>query len=173
MKSLSGVALAAIMVCGAAQAASKDVTMNLVSAEGEAKPIGTITISETQYGLLFTPTLTSLPPGVHGFHVHQNGSCDAGMKDGKKVAAQAAGDHFDPGSTGKHLGPYQEGHLGDLPVLFVHDDGSSSDQVLAPRLKKLSEIDNKALMIHAGGDNHADMPMPLGGGGGRIACGVI
>jgi len=28
-------------------------------------------------------------------------------------------------------------------------------------------------MIHAGGDNYADQPAPLGGGGARVACGVI
>jgi hypothetical protein len=28
-------------------------------------------------------------------------------------------------------------------------------------------------MIHEGGDNYADAPKPLGGGGARIACGVI
>lgn len=28
-------------------------------------------------------------------------------------------------------------------------------------------------MIHAGSDNHADHPQPLGGGGARVACGVI
>ena len=28
-------------------------------------------------------------------------------------------------------------------------------------------------MIHVGGDNHSDHPKPLGGGGGRLACGVI
>jgi Cu-Zn family superoxide dismutase len=28
-------------------------------------------------------------------------------------------------------------------------------------------------MLHAGGDNHSDHPAPLGGGGARIACGVI
>jgi len=28
-------------------------------------------------------------------------------------------------------------------------------------------------MVHAGGDNHADHPAPLGGGGERVACGVI
>jgi Cu-Zn family superoxide dismutase len=28
-------------------------------------------------------------------------------------------------------------------------------------------------MVHAGGDNHDDHPMPLGGGGARFACGVI
>jgi Cu-Zn family superoxide dismutase len=28
-------------------------------------------------------------------------------------------------------------------------------------------------MIHAGGDNYADAPAPLGGGGPRIVCGLI
>jgi Cu-Zn family superoxide dismutase len=28
-------------------------------------------------------------------------------------------------------------------------------------------------MIHAGGDNYADKPKKLGGGGERIACAVI
>ncbi len=30
-----------------------------------------------------------------------------------------------------------------------------------------------AIMVHAGGDNYSDDPKPLGGGGDRIACGVI
>jgi superoxide dismutase, Cu-Zn family len=29
------------------------------------------------------------------------------------------------------------------------------------------------VVIHEGGDNFSDQPKPLGGGGGRIACGVI
>lgn len=45
--------------------------------------------------------------------------------------------------------------------------------VLAPRLKSLADVDNRALMVHAGGDNHSDHPQPLGGGGARIVCGVI
>jgi Cu-Zn family superoxide dismutase len=28
-------------------------------------------------------------------------------------------------------------------------------------------------MIHAGGDNYSDHPKRLGGGGARIACGVV
>jgi Cu-Zn family superoxide dismutase len=28
-------------------------------------------------------------------------------------------------------------------------------------------------MIHAGGDNYSDEPAPLGGGGARVACGVV
>ncbi|MDA4752684.1 superoxide dismutase [Cu-Zn] SodC2, partial [Enterobacter hormaechei] len=50
------------------------------------------------------------------------------------------------------------------------DDGMATYPVLAPRLKKISEITGKALMVHAGGDNNADHPKPLGGGGERFAC---
>jgi Cu-Zn family superoxide dismutase len=28
-------------------------------------------------------------------------------------------------------------------------------------------------MLHAGGDNYADQPAALGGGGARMACGVV
>lgn len=152
---------------------SLSVPMNLVSTTEAPKPIGEIVITETQYGLLFTPNVTSLPAGVHGFHVHENASCEAAMKDGVNVAAQAAGGHFDPKKTGEHLGPYAEGHLGDLPAIYVTADGLANYPVLAPRLKKLGDVKGHALMIHAGGDNHSDMPKPLGGGGDRVACGVI
>lgn len=156
-----------------AQAASLNVPMNLVSADGAPQPVGEVNISETAYGLVFTPELKSLPTGIHGFHVHEKASCDSGMKDGKKVAALAAGGHLDPERTGKHLGPYGEGHLGDLPAVYVNADGVANYPVLAPRLKKISDIKGHALMIHVGGDNRSDMPMPLGGGGDRMACGVI
>lgn len=123
--------------------------------------------------MLFTPALNGLPPGVHGFHIHENPSCDAAEKEGKPVPALAAGGHFDPAGTKVHAGPYADGHLGDLPALYVTDDGKATTQVLAPRLKKLREIKGHAIMVHAGGDNHSDSPAPLGGGGARIACGVI
>lgn len=165
-------AILAASSCG--YAATKDVIMNLVDADGKEQNIGTITIKETPYGLLFTPHLHSLPEGIHGFHVHENPSCAPALKDGKPVAALAAGGHFDPENTGKHLGPWSpDGHLGDLPALYVTHDGKADYPVLAPRLARLQEIHDRSLMIHAGGDNYHDHPQPLGGGGARFACGVI
>lgn len=76
-----------LMACGAAQAATTDVEMHLVTGQGIGQDIGKVVISETPYGLLFTPSLKALPAGVHGFHVHEKGSCEPGMKDGKAVAA--------------------------------------------------------------------------------------
>ena len=113
-----------------------------------------------------------MPPGLHGFHVHNNPSCDPAQKDGKLTPAAAAGDHYDPLRSGKHGLPWGNGHLGDLPPLYVATDGTATQPVLAPRLK-LADVTGRALMVHAGGDNHADHPQELGGGGGRIACGVV
>ncbi len=62
--------------------------------------------------------------------------------------------------------------MGDLPALVVDNNGVATTAVIAPRLK-LADIQGRAIMIHAGGDNYSDSPLPLGGGGARIACGVI
>jgi Cu-Zn family superoxide dismutase len=146
--------------------------LNLVDEKGIGKSVGSVVASETSFGVVFTPTLTGLPPGLHGFHVHENPSCEPKEKDGKNVAALAAGGHLDPAGTKRHGLPWGDGHLGDLPPLFVDAKGSAEQPVLAPRLK-LADLKGRSLMIHAGGDNHSDHPEPLGGGGGRFACGVV
>lgn len=167
--------LATLFISSAAVAQNQlNVKMNDALAEGEGSSIGEITISETPYGLLFTPNLNGLTPGIHGFHVHENSSCMPGIQDGKSVAALMAGGHLDPEKTNKHLGPYNdEGHLGDLPGLVVGEDGTASYTLLAPRLKSLNELKGRSLMIHKGGDNYSDAPTTLGGGGARFACGSI
>lgn len=165
--------LASLFLAGAAQAAETSVTMHLADSKGVGAAIGTVRIVETPHGLAFFPTLNGLQPGMHGFHVHENPSCEpAANKDGAMVAALAAGGHFDPQKTNRHGLPWGDGHLGDLPALYVAADGTASSPVLAPRLK-LADVGKRSLMVHAGGDNHADHPAPLGGGGGRVACGVI
>lgn len=148
------------------------VPMNLVDEKGVGASAGQVTISESKYGLVFTPSLQGLLPGIHGFHLHQNASCEPKEKDGKMVAAGAAGGHYDPATTNVHGAPWGDGHLGDLPPLYVEANGAVNQAVLAPRLK-LSDLQGRALMIHAGGDNHSDHPAALGGGGTRVVCGVI
>lgn len=167
--------VASVCACGAMStvcAADLTVPLRAIDAQGEGAALGQIVVSESPYGLVFTPALTGLAPGLHGFHVHENAACGAGEKDGKKVPGLAAGGHFDPAKTGKHGAPWGDGHLGDLPPLYVTAEGASNTPVLAPRLK-LADLAGHSLMIHAGGDNHSDHPMPVGGGGARVACGVI
>ncbi|WGL97035.1 superoxide dismutase [Cu-Zn] SodC [Arsenophonus sp. aPb] len=155
-------------------AKSITVPMQIVTAKNNGQSVGKITITETKFGLLFTPQLQGLVPGIHGFHIHEHPNCDALQKEGKLIAAGKAGGHFDPNKTAKHKGPYDSsGHLGDLPGLVVNANGSADYAILAPRLKLISQIKNRALMIHEGGDNYSDHPATLGGGGLRVVCGII
>ncbi len=166
-----------LLACGLfvstpAFAAGLEVTLDLATSGGPGAAIGTVRIVETPYGLAFYPELKGLPPGLHGFHVHDKPSCAPAEQNGAMVPALGAGGHLDPAGTKKHGEPWDDGHLGDLPPLYVAADGSAAQPVLAPRLK-LADVKARALMVHAGGDNHADHPAPLGGGGARVACGVI
>ena len=161
-----------LLASTAALAAETSTPLNLVTAQGIGAAVGSVRITETPYGLVFQPALQGLPPGLHGFHVHEHGTCMPAHKNGVAVAALAAGGHLDPKGSKKHGEPWGDGHLGDLPPLHVAADGSATHPVLAPRLK-LADVSGRALMLHAGGDNHADQPAPLGGGGERMACGVI
>lgn len=157
-------------------AASLDVDLHKVGLDGQQEKIGSVKIEETQYGLVFTPALAGLAPGGHGFHIHANADCGPGpdATTGKMIPAGAAGGHYDPENTKTHGLPWETKiHLGDLPLLYVDARGKAGNPVLAPRLKSLDQIRGRALMIHEGGDNYSDHPKPLGGGGGRMACGVI
>jgi superoxide dismutase, Cu-Zn family len=156
-----------------AEAQTAEATVNSISATGVGASIGTVTFTDTRRGLLITPKLSGLPPGEHGFHIHEKGDCGLGMNQGKAAAGFAAGGHYDPAHTKKHLGPFSTaGHKGDLPVLAVDSGGNATQPVTAPHLA-VAEIRGRTVMIHAGGDNYSDSPAPLGGGGARIACGVI
>ncbi|MGE5514317.1 MAG: superoxide dismutase [Cu-Zn] SodC [Bacteroidota bacterium] len=162
-----------MLISAPALAAKLTVTMNAIDATGIGQPVGTIDARDTRQGLALTPHLSGLPTGPHGIHVHQNGDCGAKEQDGKAVPGLAAGGHFDPHGNGKHLGPWQDGgHQGDLPALAVNGDGTASETLVAPHLK-LADLKGRAIVIHAGADNYADDPKPLGGGGPRIACGVV
>ena len=165
--------LAAVLSVSAISVYAADVVMNEIDASGKTTAIGTVTLSETPYGVLFTPNLHGLPTGMHGFHLHEKPNCANTTVDGVVAVAGAAGGHWDPMHTGKHEGTYVQGHLGDLPGLYVAADGTATTPVLAPRIKDLSQVHELALMIHAGGDNHSDHPAKFGGGGARIACGVV
>ncbi|MGE5201387.1 MAG: superoxide dismutase [Cu-Zn] SodC [Acidobacteriota bacterium] len=165
----------AILLVGTAtaHAASAKVTVNKIDATGIGATIGTISFSDSKKGLVIRPHLKDLPPGPHGFHIHENPSCAPGEQGGNKVAGLGAGGHYDPDRTGKHLGPEASGgHKGDMPLLAADAKGMSQGKLLAPHLK-VQDLKGRSIVIHANGDNYSDQPAPLGGGGARIACGVF
>ncbi len=166
--------LAAAGPAFSAKAETITVSMVQIGLTSAFQTIGAVTFTDTDKGLEIVTRLGDLPPGPHGFHIHENPNCGPLRQGGKMVAGLEAGGHFDPKKTGKHLGPEHaaDGHLGDLPVLMVNAVGRA-DHIMIVQGLKVGDIRGRSLIIHAGGDNYSDMPAPLGGGGERMVCGVI
>lgn len=151
-------------------AAELKVPMHKVSPKGVGDEIGSITISDKPGGIALKVDVSGIPPGPHGFHIHETGSCAPAVKDGADQAALAAGGHLDPAQSKTHKGPEGAGHKGDLPLLTATDKGVNA--VVSADHLALADVRGRSLMIHEGGDNYTDTP-ENGGGKARIACGVV
>jgi Cu-Zn family superoxide dismutase len=131
---------------------------------------GTVTFVQKDNVILVDAHLTGLPPGPHGFHIHEKGDCSA-------PDATSAGGHFNP--TGKpHGGPNQaEHHAGDFGNIVADANGKAELQLSIPTsditISKLgaSSIIGKGLIVHADPDDYKTQP--TGNSGKRLACGVI
>lgn len=161
-------AIITLAACTTSRNGPGEAIMALTTDNGLGVEIGKVVFTDTDKGLKIKVDLKDLPEGAHGFHVHEFGDCSPVAKD----RAMAAGGHYDPNNTGKHLGPEGGGHKGDLPRLIVNEKGNVKTEFYV-RGVYATELKDRALMVHAGGDNYKDAPKPLGGGGARIACGVI
>ena len=152
------------------------VEMRSINEHGVWDKVGTVKATDSVNGVVLNVELKELPPGPHGFHLHENGNCGPGTGPNGLAACMAAGGHYDPPNTGRHMGPSARGHLGDLPVIFIQTDEDGglpyASVLVAPHLA-VSDMRGRALIIHKDGDNYADEPKPLGGGGERIACGLV
>ena len=133
------------------------------NADGD--PIGTVVMDAGPTGYLLSVTLQGLAPGPHGIHIHEVGTCDP-----------------DFGASGGHINPdgRQHGLLnpdgpddGDLPNIFASEDGTVRAELFTTRADAavLLDQDGSAIVVHENGDDHTTQP--IGGAGGRVACGVL
>lgn len=136
------------------------------------RKVGEAVLRETpDHGVLIEIDASGLPPGVHGFHIHEAGRCDP-------PTFESAGAHYAPRSR-QHGFMVEEGaHAGDLPNLHVPDSGRVHVEHLAAgvtlqsnQVGTLFDSDGSALVIHARRDDYRTQPS--GDSGDRIVCGVI
>ena len=158
------VALAAAPIASAADMAAADI----VNTDGEV--VGKVAFEQTPTGVLISVDVTGLPPGGHGIHLHATGSCAPDFK--------AAAGHINPDKVKHGLRNPEGPDNGDLPNLFAAADGSARAEFFTTRVSvsgggmpALLDEDGSAVIIHDNPDDH--MTQPIGGAGGRIACGVI
>lgn len=155
-----------LMTACAAQA--KTATANLKGTAEGSSIIGAVNFEETESGLKVTADVKGVPPGKHGFHIHENGACGNEGND--------AGGHFNPAGVSHGLLPkdgHSHAHAGDMGNLEAGEDGTGKLEITLPQVS-LSEgdynVSGKAVILH---EKEDDFGQPTGNAGGRIACGVI
>ncbi|GAA4222926.1 Cu-Zn family superoxide dismutase [Sagittula marina] len=147
------------------EAPEPTATSEIIGLEGEA--IGEATLTQGPDGVLIHVRVEGLEPGKHGLHLHQMATCEPG-------------EGFT--TSGGHVGKVEGGHGllnmdgpedGDLPNLFVASDGEGEMEAYTTMItvEGLMDEDGSAFIIHEAGDDHVSQP--IGGAGGRVACGMI
>lgn len=145
------------------------LTVNLM--DGNGKPVGTAELIEEEDALRIMVEAENLPEGLHGFHFHEKGVCEASD-------FESAGGHFNPTGASHGLDHEDGPHAGDLPNLEVGPDGTVKEEFFVENLTLLAGEENSlyqeggtSLIIHAEADDGTTQPS--GNSGDRIACGVV
>lgn len=175
--SAAAVAILGTAACAAGSSSAVDARARPVGARAEAvlrdsagRSVGVATLVERSDGVSVGVSVTGLPPGPHGLHIHERGACTA-------PDFASAGGHFAP--AGRPHGAQTDGgpHAGDLPNLVVSGDGAgrlathNGRVTLGAGAAGLFDGDGSAIVVHAGPDDGRSQPS--GASGARIACGVI
>lgn len=132
----------------------------------EGQEVGTALAMQSGDDVTIAVEATNLPPGTHGVHVHETGSCSPDFS--------AAGGHWNPTGQSHGLEDPEGQHAGDMPNLEVAEDGSASLQYTlegGATWDGLMDADGSALIVHSGEDDQTTDPS--GDSGDRIACGVF
>lgn len=167
---LSGLILS-VSIAAHAETHLKTAQSDIINNQGQT--IGHATYTQGTEGVLIEVKVKDLPPGKHGMHFHEVGTCE------DHAHFKLAKGHIMP--TGKPHGYLNENgpHEGNLPNLIVTQDGTAHVELYSElvslygrdRQPALLDEDGSTLMIHINADDHTTQP--IGGAGARIACGVI
>ena len=162
----AGVLGALLLAAGPAAAQSANAV--LINPDGEE--IGNVALEQLEQGVRIFAQADDLAPGVHAFHIHETGECDA-------PDFESAGGHFNPTDNQHGWNNPQGYHAGDFPNVHVHQDGRLrveyfTDAVtLGEGETSVFDEDGSAVVMHEGADDYETDP--AGAAGPRIACGVI
>ena len=149
--------------------------------------VGTVRFVPVHGAVRVRVRVHDLPPGFHGFHIHETGACSP-------PPFASAGGHLNP------AGVAHDDHAGDMPALLVNADGTGEARFKTDRFEVADLLDahgsaggpGSAVIVHALADNHANIPIgteasqytanspeaialtdETGNAGERIACGAV
>ena len=167
MKRGISIALFAVVLMASPVFAAKGIALITATQQG-SNVNGQATLNEIPTGLEVEVKVANVPPGKHGFHIHEKGSCS---DEGK-----AAGGHYNPDGVAHGLvmkDGFEHAHAGDFGNIEVGPDGTGTLKLVIPGLTLAGEkynVEGKAVILHEKVD---DFGQPTGNAGARIGCGVI
>lgn len=138
--------------------------------DSDEEPMGEVRFTQTQQGVLVEGELEHGElAGAHGFHVHEEGVCDA-------PDFETAGGHFNP--TGHdHGGPHDElgqRHAGDFGNIDFDAYGVADFEFVDEMItlgSGVNDVVGQALIVHYEEDDLETQP--TGDAGPRAGCGII
>jgi Cu-Zn family superoxide dismutase len=156
-----------LLILGACATTTRPTATATLSPSSGQTASGTVTFTEQADGSVqVSVNLTGVPPGIHGFHVHENGDC--GNNGG------AAGMHFNPASA-PHGGPNApEHHAGDFGNVEADASGNVKETKSLHGITVsagANSVVGRAVILHEKPDDLTTQP--TGNAGSRIACGVV
>ncbi len=133
----------------------------------KAEVIGKAYLTEVKDGVRLQVMVANLPPGKHGFHVHEK------MFQGSDF--MTAGAHLNPEGKQHGFNNPKGYHLGDMTNLMVTQEGRANMEFFMEYANLIKgdphSLRGKSIIIHAGEDDY--VTDPAGNSGDRIAGGNI
>jgi Cu-Zn family superoxide dismutase len=148
-----------------------DPAASAVMRSSSGERLGTLHLYATTNGRLrVVGTLTGIPAGLHGIHMHAVGQCEG-------PGFESAGGHFNPDGKAHGLENPAGPHIGDAPNITADASTRAEVNLLmagsldARKLGYINDADGVSIVVHASADDQRTDPS--GNSGARIACGVI
>ena len=169
-----GVSMFMVTILGGSAIAADSARATAEFVDTEGNSIGTASLVQGPTGVLIHLRVSGIAPGGHAIHIHSIGTCTPDFK--------ASAGHINIHNRKHGLLNPEGPDDADLPNIYATPDGIAEPELFTTRVALsddgmnegvafLFDDDGSALVIHEAPDDH--VTQPIGGAGGRIACGII
>ena len=168
MKKLALLSIPMMLVFATCRSAKPGpMAMAMLAATGTNTAVGMVHFQEMADGSVeVSLDMKNVPPGVHGFHVHDKGDCgDNG---------NAAGGHFNPTSMPHGAPDAVSHHAGDFGNVTADASGTIKTTFTTHSITVSAgprSVVGHAVVLHGNPDDLTTQPS--GNAGPRISCGVV
>ena len=164
----TAIVLSALFVFAGCASAKRPMAMANLLPSGSQSARGNVHFQELSDGRVEVQVdLRGVPPGDHGFHVHEVGDCGDNGNNAKG--------HFNPSSTPHGARDAVSRHAGDFGNVTADADGNVKTTFVTSSISLKEGAANyvvgRAVILHEKVDDL--MTQPTGNAGARISCGVV